>query len=147
MIIREQTPGDRGAVEALLRYLFEDVEHLLPDVEKALAQVMAYQIPGSTYAPGFERLGVVAVEDGIVIGFALAERLYPMYAILSYLVIGPEFQDNGAGTQLLNFVVNRMKACRVEYLDLMALPDRESFYAMNGFQGTGGTHMRRCLAS
>lgn len=79
----------------------------------------------------------VAYKDGKVIGTARVVTDGGYIAIIADVMVLPEFQGQGIGKQLLNNVIEYLKASinnnQCLMINLMAAPNKERFYKKFGF--------------
>lgn len=77
---------------------------------------------------------VFAYDDDKLIGMATALSDQCINLFISYLLVSPEYQNKGIGTNLLNEILNIKEFNRVE---LITDKDDKDFYLKNGFEEDG----------
>lgn len=121
MQIRPITPMDAEDCVAVLRKLpdhFTEATH--DDVLEAAK----------------DQEGVVAVEEGAVVGFALVERRYPRSAELTWIGVVPERRNAGIGTALLAQLFSGLIEAGVSLVEVRTLDasaDYEPYVATRAF--------------
>lgn len=77
----------------------------------------------------------VAERDGVVHGFVLCSSLAGMRATVEELAVAPEYQEQGVGSALLDYVLTRYRRLGFTFVELIAnqhAPAHE-FYRKRGF--------------
>jgi N-acetylglutamate synthase-like GNAT family acetyltransferase len=92
-------------------------------------------------------LAVVAHEEGVPIGTAALvefdmETRRDLTPWLADVVVSPERRDEGIGTRVVEFIVDRARELGVRRLYLFT-PDRETFYARMGWSVLDRTEYRQ----
>lgn len=57
---------------------------------------------------------------------------------VSYLLIYPQYQKKGYGSILLKHLMNELKKCGCDKVQLNSTPESEKFYEKHGFELCGG---------
>lgn len=74
---------------------------------------------------------VSAWKDGILIGFGRAITDHMAYAAIYDIVVLPEYQGKGIGSQIIQAVLDKIPNCWA--ITLFAEPGKENFYETRGF--------------
>ncbi|HEX2428361.1 MAG TPA: GNAT family N-acetyltransferase [Gaiellaceae bacterium] len=113
MTVRRAVPEDFGAIATLWR----EFDHEIPppthegpaDEEKELREIS--ELIASEIA-------LVAEDDGVPIGFALARRRAPGFGTLTDLYVSRDARRSGIGTELMREVLSAFKGLGIERFDL-----------------------------
>ena len=113
MTVRRAVPEDFDAIAALWR----EFDHEIPppthegpvDEEKELREIS--EIIASEIA-------LVADDDGVPVGFALARRRAPGFGTLTDLYVSRDARRSGIGTELMREVLSEFKGLGIERFDL-----------------------------
>ncbi|MCL1127210.1 GNAT family N-acetyltransferase [Shewanella surugensis] len=76
---------------------------------------------------------VSAYDDGKLIGFARALSDGVMYAAIYDVMVLPEYQNKGVGSQLVSNITEQCKGVSVNTIHLFAAEETKSFYHRQGY--------------
>lgn len=106
MDIRPTTADDADACVEVVRRL---PDHFTDDTHDEVREAVAHQ------------LGLVALDDGEVIAFVLAEQRYPRAAELTWIGVIPARRDQGVGTALLARLFDELAATDIALVEVRTL--------------------------
>ena len=89
--------------------------------------------PPETFKIACENSGVVVsvYDDGKLIGFGRAITDHMAYAAIYDIVVLPEYQGKGTGSQIVEAILEKIPRCWA--ITLFAEPGKEQFYERLGF--------------
>ncbi len=113
MTVRRAVPEDFDAIAALWR----EFDHEIPppthegpaDEEKELREISEMIA---------SEIALVAEDDGVPVGFALARRRAPGFGTLTDLYVSRDARRSGIGTELMREVLSAFKGLGIERFDL-----------------------------
>ena len=129
--VRKATEADRGALRELYGAFFAEVEtpaYWGVTLDSELAEVDEILADG---------LAIVAVEDGEVVGFALARRREGTRGLLSDIYVQPESRRRGHATRLAGAVADALHERGATHITLsvhVANAPARAAYARWGFR-------------
>jgi ribosomal protein S18 acetylase RimI-like enzyme len=56
-----------------------------------------------------------------------------MHAMIYEVIVAPEFQQQGYGTQIVELLVNKCLAANIHDIQIFSAPGKQSFYEKLGF--------------
>ena len=79
-------------------------------------------------------LFATAWADGQLIGTLVLHSDEVNFAFIDEIVIHTDFRGKGIGTTLLNEALRKIQELKVDFVQLIPIPGRESFFARAGFK-------------